>query len=174
MAHSLWQRSSTLADLDQFGFIANSFVAALALSQRGLSAEANYVMNSVFALGRQGFLPHFIQNAMLRIAGLRNPAVSGQDGPSLGEQAMKDVADIGPLPGTGRGVYELVSKRYTDPAMFDEKALDLIERTINRGYITEAVYSSLFLRNASQREPSFEGQMAVEGKRCHRPRPPSL
>jgi hypothetical protein len=42
-------------------------------------------------------------------------------------------------------VYELVSRHYEDPAEFDEKAVDLLDQTIDRGYITEAVYASLFL-----------------------------
>jgi len=120
-------------------------VGALALTQLGLSTEADYLMSSVFALGRPGFLVSFLHDAMLRIAGLRALAGSARDTPSLGAQARKDVADIGPLPGTGKGVYELVSRQYEDPAEFDEKAVDLLERTIDRGYITEAVYASLFL-----------------------------
>lgn len=72
-------------------------------------------------------------------------SLSSKNVHSLGIQARKDVADIGPLPGTGKAVYELVTRKYADPAEFDEKAADLLEQQLDRGYITEAVYASLFM-----------------------------
>ncbi|GAA3320594.1 LuxR C-terminal-related transcriptional regulator [Arthrobacter ramosus] len=142
---SLSQRAAARRRLDQFGFVASSYVAVLAMTQQGLSKEADRVMASVFALGRPGFLVNFLHDAMLRIAGLRVLASSGKNVPSLGIQARKDVADIGPLPGTGKAVYELVTRKYADPADFDQNAADLLEQQLDRGYITEAVYASLFM-----------------------------
>ncbi|MGO4586966.1 LuxR C-terminal-related transcriptional regulator [Arthrobacter sp. 2RAF6] len=142
---SLSQRAAARRRLDQFGFVANSYVAVLAMTQQGLSEEADRVMASVFALGRPGFLANFLHDALLRIAGLRVLASSGKNVPSLGIQARKDGADIGPLPGTGKAVYELVTRKYADPADFDEKAAELVEQQLDRGYITEAVYASLFM-----------------------------
>jgi DNA-binding CsgD family transcriptional regulator len=142
---SLSQRAAARRALDQFGFVANSYVAVLAMTEQGLSKDADRVMDSVFALGRPGFLVSFLHDAMLRIAGLRALASSGKNVPSLGIQARKDVADIGPLPGTGKAVYELVTQKYADPADFDEKAADLLAQQLDRGYITEAVYASLFM-----------------------------
>ncbi|MCZ9884519.1 LuxR C-terminal-related transcriptional regulator [Arthrobacter sp. B2a2-09] len=142
---SLSQRAAARHRLDQFAFVANSYVAVLAMAEQGLSKEAERVMASVFALGRPGFLVSFLHDALLRIAGLRVLASSGKNVPSLGIQARKDVADVGPLPGTGKAVYELVTRKYADPAEFDEKAADLLEQQMDRGYITEAVYASLFM-----------------------------
>ncbi|MFH5878983.1 LuxR C-terminal-related transcriptional regulator [Arthrobacter sp. NA-172] len=145
LAFSLAQRSAALRSLDQFRFVASSYVAALALIQRGLSREADYVMTSVFALGRHGFPVSFLHDALLRIAGLRALSPAAKTVPSLGGQARKDVADIGPLPGTGKAVYELVSAQFADSEEFDERAAKLLRQQLDRGYVTEAVYSSLFM-----------------------------
>jgi DNA-binding CsgD family transcriptional regulator/predicted ATPase len=142
---SLSQRAAARRCLDQFGFVASSYVAVLAMTQQGLSKEADCVMTGVFALGRPGFLVSFLHDAMLRIAGLRTLAGPGKNAASLGIQARKNVADIGPLPGTGKAVYELVTRKYVDPSDFDEKAADLLEQQLDRGYITAAVYASLFM-----------------------------
>ncbi|MDQ0029658.1 LuxR C-terminal-related transcriptional regulator [Arthrobacter bambusae] len=142
---SLSQRAAARRRLDQFGFVANSYVAVLGMAERGLSKEADRVMASVFALGRPGFLANFLHDALLRIAGLRVLASSGKNLHSLGIQARKDVADIGPLPGTGKAVYELVTRKYADPTDFDKKAAELLDQQLERGYVTEAVYASLFM-----------------------------
>lgn len=142
---SLSQRAAARRALDQFGFVASSYVAVLAMTEQGLSKEAERVMDSVFALGRPGFLVSFLHDAMLRIAGLRALTGPGMNAASLGIQARKNVADIGPLPGTGKAVYDLVTRKYAEPADFDQKAADLLEQQLDRGYITEAVYASLFM-----------------------------
>lgn len=116
---SLSQRAAARRRLDQFGFVASSYVAVLAMTQQGLSKEADCVMTGVFALGRPGFLVSFLHDAMLRIAGLRTLAGPGKNAASLGIQARKNVADIDPLPGTGKAVYELVTRKYADPSDFD-------------------------------------------------------
>jgi DNA-binding CsgD family transcriptional regulator len=157
LAFSLAQRAAARRGLDQFRFVASSYVAVLALLQRGLSLQADWVMTSVFALGRHGFLVSFLHDAMLRIAGLRALSASAKTIPSLGTQARKDAADIGPLPGTGKAVYELVSEQYAGPEIFDERAADLLEQQIDRGYITEAVYSSLFMLSL------FPGRRILKG-----------
>lgn len=142
---SLVQRATAQQTLNQFGFVASSYVAALALMRRGFSVEAHYMMSSVFALGRPGFLVNSLHDAMLRIAGLQAPTGTGRKVVSLGAQAREDVADIGPLPGIGKGVYELFSHQYDDAATFDEKAVTLLEKQLDHGYVTEAVYASLFM-----------------------------
>ncbi|MBT8163441.1 MULTISPECIES: LuxR C-terminal-related transcriptional regulator [Arthrobacter] len=145
LVYSLTQRTEARSSLNQFGFVAISYVAALALVQRGLMREADWVMSSVFALGRPGFLVSNLHDAMLRLAGLRSLSDSGKDIPSLGVQSRRDVADIGPLPGTGKAVYDLVSRKYINPGMFDEAAARVISEQLDRGFITEAVYASLFM-----------------------------
>lgn len=145
LAFSLAQRADARRGLDQFRFVASSYVAVLALLQRGLNVEADSVMAGVFALGRHGFLVSFLHDAMLRLAGLRTLSGPVKTVPSLGTQARTDVADIGPLPGTGKAVYDLVSEQYADTEEFDERAAILLEQQLDRGYIMEAVYSSLFM-----------------------------
>ena len=142
---ALVQRATAQQALNQFGFVASSYVAALALTRRGFSVEAEFMMSSVFALGRPGFLVSSLHDAMLRIAGLRAATGTGRKVLSLGAQARKDVADVGPLPGIGKGVYELFSQQYDDAAAFDEKAVALLEQQLDHGYVTEAVYASLFM-----------------------------
>ncbi|MDQ0030075.1 LuxR C-terminal-related transcriptional regulator [Arthrobacter bambusae] len=156
LTFSLAQRAAAQRGLDQFRFVASSYVAVLALLQRGLSLEADYVMTSVFALGRHGFLVSFLHDAMLRIAGLRALSSSAANIPSLGTQARQEVADIGPLPGTGKAVYELASTQYADFEEFDERAADLLKQQLDRGYITEAIYSALFMLSL------FPGQRILE------------
>jgi DNA-binding CsgD family transcriptional regulator len=142
---SLDQRATAQQTLNQFGFVASSYVAALALTRRGLTVEAEYMMSSVFALGRPGFLVNSLHDAMLRIAGMRSATGSGRKVQSLGAQARKDVADVGPLPGIGKGVYDLFSQQYNDTAAFDDKAVTLLEQQLDHGYVMEAVYASLFM-----------------------------
>ncbi len=144
LVFSLNQRNISRRALDQFGFIANSYVAAMALTQRGFGLEADYMMSSVFALGRPGFLANSLHDAMLRLAGLRALTGSGKKISSLGTQARGDVADIGPLPGTGKGVFNLFAQRYGDPKAFDDKATELIEGQLSRGYVMEAAYTAVF------------------------------
>ncbi|MBB6406760.1 LuxR C-terminal-related transcriptional regulator [Arthrobacter sp. AZCC_0090] len=166
LSFSLAQRAAARRGLDQFRFVASSYVSVLALLQRGLSLEADYVMTSVFALGKHGFLVSFLHDAMLRIAGLRELSASAKTIPSLGTQARKDVADIGPLPGTGKSVYDLVAAQYSSPEEFDERAAVLLEQQIDRGYITEAVYSSLFMLALSPGQRILKGAGRVFKKHC--------
>ncbi|MFJ5695927.1 hypothetical protein ACIP9X_19020 [Arthrobacter sp. NPDC093125] len=87
LAHAFKQRSAARRNLDQFGFASNSYVAVLALSQRGLSHEADHLMSSIFALGRAGFLVSFLHDAMLRLAGLSALTEPKRTTPSLSVQA---------------------------------------------------------------------------------------
>ncbi|UKA59824.1 helix-turn-helix transcriptional regulator [Arthrobacter sp. FW306-2-2C-D06B] len=141
---ALDQRAEARRNLDQFGMVSNTYVAAQALIYRGFFDDAEYLMGSVFAMGRPGFLVASLHDAMLRLAGLRTATSAILPAATLATQARREAEDIGPLPGTARGVYELVAARPLIPAVFDGKAAKLIERQLERGYVLEAIYSALF------------------------------
>lgn len=142
---SLKQRWTARRSLDQFGFVANSYVATMALTQLGFTAEAEQLMSTVFTLGRPGFLVSSLHDAMLRLAGLRALTGPGKITATLGSQARSDVRDIGPLPGIGKGVFDLFAGSYSEPLAFDEKATRLIDAQLNHGYLLEAAYTSVFV-----------------------------
>lgn len=141
---ALDQRTEARRRLDQFGMVSNTYVAAQALIYRGYFDDAEYLMGSVFAMGRPGFLVAPLHDAMLRLAGLRTATSAILPAATLATQARREAEDIGPLPGTARGVYELVAARPLIPAVFDGKAAKLIQRQLERGYVLEAIYSALF------------------------------
>ncbi len=141
---ALDQRGDARRKLDQFGMVCNTYVAAQALIYRGYFDDAEYLMGSVFAMGRPGFLVASLHDAMLRLAGLRTATSAILPAATLATQARREAEDIGPLPGTARGVYELVAARPLIPAVFDGKAANLIQRQLERGYVLEAIYSALF------------------------------
>ncbi|WP_345449992.1 helix-turn-helix transcriptional regulator [Arthrobacter gyeryongensis] len=141
---ALDQRTEARRKLDQFGMVSNTYVAAQALIYRGYFDDAEYLMGSVFAMGRPGFLVASLHDAMLRLAGLRTATSAILPAATLATQARREGEDIGPLPGTARGVYELVAARPLIPAVFDGKAAKLIQRQLERGYVLEAIYSALF------------------------------
>ncbi|MGO4858486.1 LuxR C-terminal-related transcriptional regulator [Arthrobacter sp. 2MCAF14] len=141
---ALDQRTEARRKLDQFGMVSNTYVAAQALIYRGYFDDAEYLMGSVFAMGRPGFLVASLHDAMLRLAGLRTATSAILPAATLATQARREAEDIGPLPGTARGVYELVAARPLIPAVFDGKAAKLIQRQLERGYVLEAIYSALF------------------------------
>ncbi|MFH5880289.1 LuxR C-terminal-related transcriptional regulator [Arthrobacter sp. NA-172] len=141
---ALDHRAEARRNLDQFGLVANSYVAAQALIYRGYFDEAEYLMGTVFAMGRPGFLVDSLHDAMLRLAGLRTATTAISPTATLATQARREAEDIGPLPGTAKGVYEIVAGRPLIPAVFDGKATRLIQRQLERGYVMEAAYSALF------------------------------
>lgn len=141
---ALDQRADARRKLDQFGMVANTYVAAQALIYRGYFDDAEYLMGSVFALGRPGFLVASLHDAMLRLAGLRTATSAILPAATLATQARREADDVGPLPGTAKGVYELVASRPLIPAVFEGKAAKLVQRQLERGYILEAIYSALF------------------------------
>ncbi|BAS16035.1 hypothetical protein AHiyo8_43380 [Arthrobacter sp. Hiyo8] len=102
LVFSLNRRIEARRGLDRFGFVANSYVAALALTQSGFGQHADLMMSSVFALGRPGFLASALHDAMLRLVGLRALMDEEKEPASVGAQARTHVADIGPLPGPAR------------------------------------------------------------------------
>lgn len=141
---ALDQRAEARRNLDQFGMVSNTYVAAQALVYSGHFDEAEYLMGSAFAMGRPGFLVDSLHDAMLRLAGLRAATSAILPTATLATQARREAEDIGPLPGTAKGVYELVAGRPLIPAVFDRKAARLIRRQLERGYVLEATYSALF------------------------------
>lgn len=145
LVFSLNRRIEARRGLDRFGFVANSYVAALALTQSGFGQHADLMMSSVFALGRPGFLASALHDAMLRLVGLRALMDEEKEPASVGAQARTHVADIGPLPGTGKGVFDLFAQRYDDPQSFDASAITLIDAQLDRGFLTEAAYTSVFI-----------------------------
>ncbi|WP_269997989.1 helix-turn-helix transcriptional regulator [Arthrobacter sp. B2a2-09] len=141
---ALEQRTEARRNLDQFGMVSNTYVAAQGLIYRGYFDDAEYLMGSIFAMGRPGFLVDSLHDAMLRLAGLRTATSAILPATTLATQARREAEDIGPLPGIARGVYELVAARPLIPAVFDGKAAKLIQRQLERGYVLEAIYSALF------------------------------
>lgn len=139
--YALQRREEALQSVDQFSLVASSYIAANALLYRGLFEEAEYLMGWTFTARRPGFLVSSLHSAMLRLSSLRN----GANDPSLAMQAGHDTPDAGPLPATGKGVYDLATQNPTSPDAFDESAERLIGEQLSRGYVLEAVYSALFL-----------------------------
>ncbi|MDQ4501381.1 LuxR C-terminal-related transcriptional regulator [Sinomonas sp. ASV322] len=140
LVHALERRRDALKTTDQFSLVAHSYVAAQALLYRGLFDEAEYLMGWVFSLRRPGFLVDSLHNAMLRLASLRG----GAGIPPLAAQADKETPAVGPLPGTGTGVYDLVSRRPVSADWFDDAASRLVDEQLERGYTFEAAMAGLF------------------------------
>jgi DNA-binding CsgD family transcriptional regulator len=136
-------RAEARKNLDQFGVVTSSYVAAHGLLYRGHFEEAEYLMSSVFAMGRPGFVVDSLYDAMLRLAGLRHATTALVPTLSIAAQARTEVADIGPLPGIGKGVYELIAHNSTQPSAFDRKATKLIRRQLKSGYVLEAMLTAL-------------------------------
>lgn len=144
LVFALHQRSEARREFDQFRLVSNSYVAVLALIHCGYLEEADYVLGSVFALGRPGFLVDSLHDAMLRISELRAATNMGSSSPSLAAHARCERAEIGPLPGTGRGLCELFARRPIEPSVFEAESVALINQQLDRGYTLEAVHSGLF------------------------------
>ncbi|WP_309476639.1 LuxR C-terminal-related transcriptional regulator [Arthrobacter sp. ISL-95] len=136
-------RAEARRNLDLFGVITSSYVAAHGLLYRGHFEEAEYLMSSVFAMGRPGFVVDSLYDAMLRLAGLRHATTAIAPALSIAAQARTDVADVGPLPGIGKGAYELVAHNNSQPSTFDRKAIKLIRRQLKSGYVLEAMMTAL-------------------------------
>lgn len=136
-------RTEARKNLDQFGVITSSYVAAQGLLYRGHFEEAEYLMSSVFAMGRPGFVVDSLYDAMLRLAGLRHATTAMEPALSIAAQARTEVSDVGPLPGIGKGAYELVAHHSTQPSAFDRKATQLIRRQLKSGYVLEAMMTAL-------------------------------
>lgn len=142
---ALDKRAEARRDLDQFGVVSSTYVAAHALSYGGYLDEADYLLGSVFAMGRPGFLMDSLYDAMLRLAGLRTATSAISPTVTLATQARRQMEDVGPLPGTGHGVYVLAAGRPIVPAVFDRQAARLAKRQLQRGYVLEAAHSALWL-----------------------------
>ncbi|MFE4196423.1 LuxR C-terminal-related transcriptional regulator [Paenarthrobacter sp. NPDC056912] len=136
-------RTEARKNLDQFGVVTSSFVAAHGLLYRGHFEEAEYLMSSVFAMGRPGFVVDSLYDAMLRLAGLRHATTAVSPSLSIAAQARSGVPDVGPLPGIGKGAYELIAHNNAQPSAFDRKAVGLIKRQLKSGYVLEAMMTAL-------------------------------
>ncbi len=143
IVYTLGQRMEARRNLDQLGMVSSTYIAAQALVYRGYFDEAEYLMSSVFAMGRPGLLADSLHGAMLRLAGLRTATASISPAATLATQARRETEDVGPLPGTAKGVYQLVAARPLLPAVFDRKAAHLIQQQLERGYVLEAVHSAI-------------------------------
>ena len=141
LGFALERRDEAMQAVDQFGLVTNSYVAALALLYRGLLDEAGYLMGWTFSVRRPGFLIGSLHNAMLRLSSLKE----GANDSSLANQAGRDAPDVGPLPGTGKGIYEMVTNNLTSVDAFDESAGRLMDENLQRGYVLEAVLGGLLL-----------------------------
>ncbi|YAK89815.1 LuxR C-terminal-related transcriptional regulator [Paenarthrobacter nitroguajacolicus] len=136
-------RAEARKNLDQFGVVTSSYVAAHGLLYRGHFEEAEYLMSSVFAMGRPGFVVDSLYDAMLRLAGLRHATTAIMPALSIAAQARTDIPDVGPLPGIGKGAYELIAHYNAQPSAFDRKATKLIRRQLKSGYVLEAMMTAL-------------------------------
>ncbi|WP_284986051.1 LuxR C-terminal-related transcriptional regulator [Arthrobacter sp. fls2-241-R2A-172] len=143
LVFALEWRAEARRNLDQFGVVTSSYIAAHGLLYRGNFEEAEYLMSSVFAMGRPGFVVDSLYDAMLRLAGLRHATNVVSPAFSIAAQAREDMHDIGPLPGIGKGAYELIAHSSAQPATFDRKATKLIKRQLKSGYVLEAMMTAL-------------------------------
>jgi len=133
-------REQALQKVDQFAFVSQSYVAALALFHHGLFDEAEYLMGRAFSLGKPGFLVEPLHVAMLRLSSLRDavPATS------LGVTPGSSRRDQGPFPGIGTGLHDLAASRPVSAKAFDERASRIIEKSLSRGFALEAMHTGLF------------------------------
>jgi DNA-binding NarL/FixJ family response regulator len=136
-------RAEARKNLDQFGVVTSSYVAAHGLLYSGHFDEAEYLMSSVFAMGRPGFVVDVLYDAMLRLAGLRQATTTTTATVSIAAQARAGVPDVGPLPGVGKGVYVLIAKENQKPADFDRQASRLIKQQLRSGYTLEAMMAAM-------------------------------
>ncbi|WP_244296415.1 helix-turn-helix transcriptional regulator [Paenarthrobacter nitroguajacolicus] len=143
LVFALEWRAEARKNLDQFGVVTSSYIAAHGLLYRGHFEEVEYLMSSVFAMGRPGFVVDSLYDAMLRLAGLRHAAAVIPPALSIAAQARTEVPDVGPLPGIGKGAYELVAHNSAQPSTFDRKATNLIRRQLKTGYVLEAMMTAL-------------------------------
>jgi DNA-binding CsgD family transcriptional regulator len=133
-------REKALQDFDQFAFVSQSYIAALALLHHGLFDEAEYLMGRAFSLGKPGFLVDSLHVAMLRLSSLRNAVPATSHGVAAGSQGR----DIGPFPGLGTGLHDLAASRPASAKAFDERASRIIEKSLARGFTFEAMHTGLF------------------------------
>lgn len=133
-------RERALQNVDQLAFVSQSYIAALSLLHHGLFDEAEYLMGRAFSLGKPGFIVEPLHVAMLRLSSLRDavPATS------LGMSAGSNAVDIGALPGFGTGLHDLAASRPASAKAFDERASRIIEKSLARGYVYEAMHTGLF------------------------------
>lgn len=136
-------RAEARKNMDQFGVVTSSYVAVHGLLYSGHFDEAEYLMSSVFAMGRPGFVVDILYDAMLRLAGLRHATTTLTPKLSIATQARTEVPDVGPLPGVGKGAYVLIADAELLPAAFDRQASRLIKRQLRSGYVLEAMLTAL-------------------------------
>ncbi|MBT2513395.1 helix-turn-helix transcriptional regulator [Arthrobacter sp. ISL-30] len=141
---ALEQRAAARRCLDHFGFISSSYVTVLALIHYGYLDEAEHVMNSVFALGRPGFLADSLHDALLRLYGLRAAMRGMSSLPSVSAHVRRPGSETGALPGMAAGFLNLLAQRPLDPAVFEEQSIAIVEQQLNRGYVLEAAHTALF------------------------------
>ncbi|SDX02378.1 regulatory protein, luxR family [Arthrobacter sp. cf158] len=133
-------REKALQDVDQFAFVSQSYIAALSLLHHGLFDEAEYLMGRAFSLGKPGFLVDSLHSAMLRLSSLRDAVPRS----ALGATSEAHGRDIGPVPGIGTGLHDLAASRPASAKAFDERASRSIERSLQHGFIFEAMHTGLF------------------------------
>ncbi|MFC8041272.1 LuxR C-terminal-related transcriptional regulator [Paenarthrobacter sp. NPDC057355] len=149
-------RAEARKNLDQFGVVTSSYIAVHGLLYRGYFEEAEYLMSSVFAMGRPGFVVDVLYDAMLRLAGLRHATSSSAPELSIATQARSEVPDVGPLPGVGKGAYVLVTSRNAHAAGFDRRASQLIKRQLKSGYILEGMMTAMLCTCLSPGRPVLD------------------
>ncbi|WP_286180077.1 LuxR C-terminal-related transcriptional regulator [Arthrobacter sp. ISL-95] len=133
-------REKALQNVDQVAFVSQSYIAALSLLHHGLFDEAEYLAGRAFSLGKPGFLVESLHVAMLRLSSLRDavPATS------LGLTPESNGRENGPLPGFGTGLHDLAASRPASAKAFDERASRIIEKSLARGFVFEAMHTGLF------------------------------
>jgi DNA-binding CsgD family transcriptional regulator len=141
LGYALERREEALQSVDQFSLITTTYIATLALLYRGRFEEAEYLMGWTFSVRKPSFLLSSLHNALLRLSSLRD----GANEASLASQVGWDSTAVGPLPATGKGVYDLATRSPAGADAFDDSASKLLDEQLEHGFVFEAVFSALFL-----------------------------
>jgi DNA-binding CsgD family transcriptional regulator len=135
LVRALRSRTAARRNADPDGYLTSSYVAAVSLIQRGQFDEAIAVIDGALALGRPGFLANMVHDAMVRLSAV--PFVDSFEA-RQGARPSAPAALVGPLPGVGRGFYDLLSTHVPDDAVFDAAVANLIEQHMEMGFPLEA------------------------------------
>lgn len=141
LTFALEHREAALVAFDQFGLVAHSYTAVLAMTKQGLLDEAQYVMEMVFSVRKPGFVVEPLFNAMLRISAF----LPGPNRMVRANQAdAASAKPMGPLPGTGQELPGLILREPSSAEEFDRQTSNIMEKEISHGYVMTALYKGMF------------------------------
>ncbi|MFJ4209285.1 LuxR C-terminal-related transcriptional regulator [Paenarthrobacter sp. NPDC089675] len=138
LVSSLDSRQQALHDLDQFSFVAQSYIAALSLLHHGLFDEAEYLMGRAFSLGKPGLPVAALHGSMMHLSSLRDV------GARAALEANATPSDVGPLPAMGTELLELAASRPVSAKAFDELACRIVDRFLAHGFELVAMHTAIF------------------------------